>query len=322
MVNRRILSRFIPYIVLGLLAVTLPLFVPLPFVSLITKILIFGLLVMSLDLAVGYAGLWSFCHAALFGVAAYTTGILITKYDIVIFWLTAPSSILVAIIVAAIFGFIALRVSLVYFLLVTFALGQLVYGIAVRWQDMTGGGFGLPNIPYPNFGFGTWYSPGGMYYFVLVIFVISSLILYLITKSPFGISLQGIRENEVRMRALGYNTWLYKYIAFIISGLFAGVAGVLYAHYNGFVIPGNLDVSSSGLLWLMLIIGGTGTLWGALFGSFVILFLQYEISLFTPERWPLFLGAIFIASVMYLRGGIFPYLAKLWIKARQLYVKG
>lgn len=318
--NRNLLFRFAPQIIIGLFVLTLPTFASLPFVSLFTKIFIFGLLVMSLDLVVGYTGLWSFCHAALFGVAAYTTGILITEFNITYLWFTAPISILVAALIAAIVGLIALRTSFVYFLLVTFALGQLVYGVVIRLKDLTGGGFGLPNIPYPNFGF-DWYSPVGMYYFVLVIFMICAFALYRIIKSPFGISLQGIRENQLRMRALGYNTWLFKYVSFVISGAFAGVAGILFAYYNGLVTPENLDVTASGLLWLMLIIGGTGTLWGGLLGSFVILFLQYEISLFTPERWPLILGAVFIASVMYLHGGIFPYLSNLWDRVRKLYVK-
>jgi len=320
LVNQRIIFRAAPLIIIGFFAVILPFLTSLPIVSLVTKILIYALLVMSLDLVVGYAGLWSFCHPALFGVAAYTTAILITRYDIVSFWVTAPASVLMAMIVACIFGFIALRVSFVYFLLVTFALGQLVFGIVVRWRTMTGGATGISGIPYPNFGF-AWYSPNGMYYFVLVTFILCSFVLYLITKSPFGMSLTGIRENEIRMRVLGYDTWLYKYIAFVVSALFAGVAGVLYVHYNGLIVPENVAVNASGLIWVMLIMGGTGTLWGGLLGSFVIFYLQYEVSLYTPDRWPLILGVCFIASVMFLRGGVFLHLSKLWKKIRQCYVK-
>lgn len=311
-------SSFAPYIIIGLFVVALPFFADLPIISLVTKILIFGLLAMSLDILVGYSGLWSFCHAVFFGVGAYTTGILITRYDITSFWLSAPAGVLMAVLVAAIFGFVALRVSAIYFLLITFALGQLAYSVAMKWVALTGGRYGIVGIAYPDFFGFSWHSPIGLYYFILVVVIICALLLHLLTKSPFGASLQGIRESEIRMSALGYNTWLYKYLAFIIAGLFAGVAGVLYIHFKGSIHPSEVGVAMSGLLWLMLIIGGTGTLWGAIIGSGVISVLQYFISIFTPERWPLIMGACFIVSVMFLRRGIFPYLTSLLMKVRQI----
>ena len=305
--------------IIGLFVVW-PLFAPLYIVSLLTKVLIFGLLVMSLDLLVGFSGLWSFCQAALFGVAAYTTGLLITRYGVTSFWLSAPAGLLMAMFAAAAIGVISLRVSAVYFLLITFALGQLIYGVAVRWRSIAGD-IGLTGVPYPALGFFSWDSPIGMYYFVLIAVLLCALALYLITKSPFGLSLQGIRDNETRMRSLGYNTWLYKFLSFVIGGGFAGVAGILYIHYNGLITPVDINMSASGFLWLMLIIGGAGTLWGALLGSCVIISLQYFISILTPERWPLFIGASFIASVIFLRGGIFRYLLNLWENVRPSYVK-
>lgn len=323
MVGKEQVFRFAVYVIIGIFAATLPLFTALPIVSLATKILIFALLAMSLDLLVGYSGLWSFCQAALFGVAAYTTGILITQYDIRSLWLSAPAGVLAAVFASAIIGLIALRVSDVYFLLITLALGQLVFGVAMRWRGVTGGYKGLVGVPYPDFGFSPPISmyPIGMYYFVLIVFIICLLLLHLITKSPFGVSLQGIREKEVRMKCLGYNTWLRKYVSFFISGVFAGVAGILYVHYNGLIAPIDIDARASGFLWLMLIIGGTGTLWGALVGSSVILSLEYIVSILTPERWPLIVGALFIVGVMSFRRGIFPYLSNLWQKVPEFYVK-
>jgi branched-chain amino acid transport system permease protein len=272
---------------------------------------------------VGYSGLWSFCPAALFGVSAYTTGVLITRYDIASFWLSAPAGALAALIASGIIGLIALRVSTVYFLLITLALGQLVFAVAMRWRGVTGGSKGLAGVPYPDFGFSPPIGmyPIGMYYFVLIVFILCFFLLNLITKSPFGVSLQGIREKEVRMICLGYNTWLHKYLSFLISGVFAGVAGILYVHYNGLVAPIDIDAPASGFLWLMLIIGGTGTLWGALVGTSVILSLEYIISMYTPERWPLIVGTLFIVSVMSFRRGIFPYLSTLWLKVTEFYVK-
>jgi branched-chain amino acid transport system permease protein len=307
--------RLALFIVIALFLTAAPPFIGLTYVSLLTKFIIFALLAMSLDIIFGYTGLWSFGHAALFGVGAYTTGILIIHYGITSFWLSAPAGILMATLVAAIFGVIALRVSGLYFLIVTLALGQLIYGIVMEWGPMTGGYDGLWNVPPPDIGIT--FTSLSYYYFTLVIVAICAFVLYLITKSPFGHSLQGIRESETRMRCLGYNTWLYKFIAFIIGGLFAGVAGVLYVHFNGAVCPANVGLASSGIVMLMLIIGGSGRLWGAVIGSVVFLSLEYFVSLFTPARWPLIMGASFIGVAMLLRGGLWPHINRLWGRANQ-----
>ncbi len=286
-------------------------------VSLLTKILIFGLLAMSLDLVFGYVGLWSFAHAALFGVSAYAAAIFVIHYHITSFWIVLPGGMFVAGIVAGIFGFIALRVSAIYFLLITLALGQLVFGIVTTFRRLTGGSNGLAGIQYPDLTFPflpAALSSTGFYYLTLIIFVVCAFVLYTLLNSPFGYSLRGIRENESRMRGLGYNTWLIKFTAFIVSGLFAGVAGVLYVHFNGIIAPGDVGVMASGAVMLMVIIGGAGTLWGALIGSVVILSLQHFIGLIIPERWPLVMGICFALVVICLRGGIFPYLHILWRK--------
>lgn len=313
MLDKKRLSSLILYAAIGLFLVVAPQFMGAAPVGLLTKFLIFGLLAMSLDIIFGYTGLWSFGHAALFGVGAYTAGILANTLGVTSFWLTAPAGILMAALTAAVFGLIALRVSGLYFLIVTLALGQLIYGIAMQWKSVTGGYDGLWNVPFPpDIGFS--FSSLNYYYFTLIVVALCTFIMYLITKSPFGYSLQGIRENETRMRCLGYNTWLHKYIAFIIGGLFAGVSGVVYLHYNAIINPQDVSLSASGMIMLMLIIGGSGRLWGAIIGSVVFLSLQYFVSLFTPERWPLIMGAGFIAVAMLLRGGIWPYLVKLWQK--------
>ena len=214
-----------------------------------------------------------------------------TRFGIIDFWVTAPGSILTATLVAAIFGFIALRVSGIYFLLVTLALGEVVYHTAVRWTDFFGGSNGIIGIPYPGF----CGSPVAFYYFVSGVWILCVSFLYCLTKSPFGNSLQGIRENETRMECLGYNVWLRKYVSFVISGALAGVAGVLYVHFNGLISPSSVGLDASGLLWLMLIIGGVGTLWGGLAGCVLILCIQYFVSSISPLRWPLILGVFFVA---------------------------
>lgn len=304
--------HFTPALVILAFLFAGPFLIGTALVSLLTKILIFALMAMSLDLTFGYTGLWSFGHAALFGVAAYTNGVLIKHYGITSFWLAAPSGVMMGVIASAIFGLIALRVSGIYFLLITFALGQLVYSIGIKWIAMTGGSDGLRGIPYPVLGFS--FSPISFYYFTLVIFGLCAFAMYAIVKSPFGYGLQGIRENETRMRVLGYNTWLHKYVAFVTSGLFGGVAGILYIHFNGLITPASVGMAASGLATIMIIIGGRGTLWGAMIGSGTVFILEYFISMFTPERWPAVLGACFIAAVLFARGGILVKLNALWAK--------
>jgi branched-chain amino acid transport system permease protein len=316
-VRKKGLVRFIPLAVVGAYLLTLPIYSDLSIVGLTTKILIFGLLVMSLDLLVGFTGLSAFGHAAFFGIAAYTVAVLSKHFEITSFWLAAPAGILMATFAAGLFGLVALRVSGVYFLLITLAMGQLVFGIVHTsvgpLGKITGGSDGLGGVSFPEI-LGYAFEAETYYYLCLVAVVACSLLLLRITRSPFGYGLQGIRENETRARALGYNTWLYQYIAFVVGGFFAGIAGVLYVYYNGFVSPEAVGIGASGLLWLMLILGGSGTLWGGMIGAAAILVLQYFVGGFTPERWPLILGVCFVAVIMFYRGGILPQLTKLWSK--------
>jgi branched-chain amino acid transport system permease protein len=310
---REQLIRFTPYIASGIILVILPLVLPTYFHSLLTKILIFAIFAMSLDIIMGYTGLPSLGHAAFLGVAGYTVSILLVLHGIDNFWIIAPLGILAATIAAAILGIIALRVSGIYFLLVTFALGMLLFSMALKWYWLTRGSEGLPMVAYPELGLPwlTW-NYTSFYYFVFIFFVICFFLMHRLVNSPFGHALQGIRENETRMRALGYNTWLYKYVAFIIAGLFAGVAGVLFPYYAKVMMPYSVGFTYSALVMLICIIGGLGTLWGPVVGAVAIILLEYFSSLYIPDRWPLVLGGAFAITVMFLRGGIAPHLIKLW----------
>lgn len=287
-------------------------FLSTAYISLITKILIFALLAMSLDLIYGYAGMWSFGQAGLFGIGAYTTGILIKIVGISSFWGVLPLTLITCCVLSAIFGFVALRVRGLYFLIVTVALGQLIFGVAMKWSGVTGGYNGLSGVPYPNIGASFSFGPVSFYYFVFVIAVVCFAILYLIVRSPFGYSLRGIRDAELRMRCLGYNTWLHKYIAFIISGVLAGIAGMLFVYFNGVIGPADIGLTASGEIMLMVMLGGSGTLWGATTGATLFLVFKYFISLVTPARWPLIIGVLFIVVVMFLRGGVWPRLSSLF----------
>jgi branched-chain amino acid transport system permease protein len=311
---------FAPYIGFGLLLLVLPPILPTYFLNMLTKVLIFAIFAMSLDLILGYTGLPSLGHAAFLGVAGYAVGILMVRYGIESIWLVIPLAILVAGFVAAITGYISLRVSGVYFLLVTLAFGELLSIVALKWRAMTGGTDGLTGIGYPLLGIpGFTWTSSSFYYLVFIAFVICFILLYLITRSSFGRALVGIRENESRMQSLGYNTWAHKYIAFIIAGIFAGVAGALFAPFYGIMVPTNLGITTSALVMLMVIIGGAGTLFGPIIGAALIVLLEHFASIYSPERWPLVLGGVFVLCVLFMRGGVGPYLSRLWQKVRFQY---
>src|SRR3954467_1750044 len=198
---------------------------------LITRALAFSIVVMSLDILLGYTGLASLGQAAYLAVGAYATAILATRYHIGLgwdFWLVLLIGMLLGAALAAVFGLFAIRASGVYFLMITLALGQCVWGLAYRWNSLTGGDNGINMRERPKFGIDLSYDVT-FFYVVLALFAASLLLMYVLVRSPFGKTLMGIRERELRMRILGYNTWLHKYLAFIIAGGFGGLAGVLWA---------------------------------------------------------------------------------------------
>jgi branched-chain amino acid transport system permease protein len=286
-----------------------------------TRFLVFALFAMSYNIVFGYAGLLSLGHAAFFGAGGYTVALLKLHYNVDLFWISAPLGILVATLIAALFGIIALRASGMYFLLVTFALGQMLYSLAwnVKWLNSKGmqgiTGIALPDLGIPGFTLDTtWY-----YYMVLMFFGISSVLLYRLVHSPYGVALVGIRAGEARMEAVGYNVWLYKFTAFVISGAFAGLAGVLFTYYNFFVSPNHLGIATSFLPMVMAIMGGLGTFMGPVIGAAVFIFVENFASIISPQRWPLVLGALFVLTVIFAREGIGVYLWSFWKKVSHSY---
>jgi branched-chain amino acid transport system permease protein len=320
---RQHLLSWAPYVIIGLIAIMLPPFGGAYIQGMIAKVLIFGIFAMSLNLLLGYSGLFSLGHAAFFGVGGYTAGLLITRYGVTSFWAILFATLLVAVIFAAILGIIALRLRGVYFLLVTMAFGELLYGIAVKWRNMTGGSDGLAGISYPELGLpGITMNATSYYYLVLVVAIVCFFLMYKVASSPFGQALQGIREDGGRMQALGYNIWLHQYIIYIVAGVFAAIAGLLFAHENRFISPGHLGLTNSVFVMLMVIIGSTNTVFGPILGAAVIVLLEHFIGIAIPARWPLILGCVFVLSVMFFRAGIGIYLADLWNKTRLKYSHG
>jgi branched-chain amino acid transport system permease protein len=271
--------------------------------GLLTKMLIFAIFAMSLNLILGYGGLPSLGHAAYFGVAAYTIGLLALR-GVTNFWLGIAAALAVATATAALFGLLALRTQGAYLLMITLALAQVLWGIAFGWRSFTGGDDGLAGVPRPAAGLPWSLSDGArFYYLVIIVFAATSALLALVVRSPFGRALVGIRESERRMEVLGYNTWAHKYVAFVLAGALAGVAGILFVYYNGFVSPAYLSVVLSATGLIMVILGGAGTLLGPALGSGLIVFLENAISAYT-QRWLLVLGLIYIAVTLFAPGGL------------------
>ena len=229
-------------------------------ILLATRAFAFSILVMSLDLLLGFTGLASLGQAAYLGVGAYLTAILAARYQVGLgydFWLVIVFGMLGAAVLAALFGLLATRATGVYFLMITLALGQCVWGLAYRWNSLTGGDNGINLQHRPKFGIDL-ANPVTFFYVVFGFFAVSLLVLYTIVRSPFGRSLVGIREHESRMKILGYNTWLHKYLAFVIAGAFGGLSGVLWAHTAGIVSPENVVLTTSVDALLMAVLGGAG----------------------------------------------------------------
>ena len=274
-------------------------------ILLITRALILGILAMSLDLLLGFTGLASLGQAAYLGLGAYLTAILATKYQFGLgwsFWLVIVFGIAIGAVTAALFGLFAMRASGVYFLMITLALGQCVWGLAYRWNSLTGGDNGI-NLPRrPTFGIQL-SDDVTFFYVVFGFFVFSLLLLYVLVESPFGRSLVGIREREIRMRILGYNTWLHKYLAFVIAGGFGGLAGVLWAHANGQVSPEDVVLTTSVDALLMVVLGGSGTLVGGAIGAGIVVFMREYLSTLVPW-WQYALGGVYVVTILYLPEGV------------------
>ncbi len=271
--------------------------------ALLTQAVIYAVLAMSLDLILGYIGLSSLGHAAYLGIGAYSVGILATRHG-ASFWITLTVGVVLATAVAGIFGLVALRATGVYFLMITLALGMVVWGLAHRWVTLTQGDNGISGVPRPNLGLPWSFSSGiPFYYLALVGFFLALFVLRRVVTSPFGQTLVGIRESESRMRTLGYHVWLHKYLGCVIAGGIGGFAGVLWAYYNGFVSPMDLQLATSVEVLLMVALGGRGTLLGPALGAGIIVFLKNLVSVYT-HRWLLILGAVYIATIVYAPEGL------------------
>ena len=277
------------------------------------KIMIMAIFALSLDLLVGHTGLVSLGHAAYFGVAAYVLALISPKYEAANLWLTLPTAIAAAALVALLIGYLVVRTGGVYFIMVTLAFAQMIYAL-FHDTKIAGGSDGIyiavrPELKLAGFKPLDLESPSEFYYFALLLLVSVYFFLNRVLHASFGRALAGIRVNEQRMRSIGYPVFAYKLGAFVLAGALAGLAGYLAACQFGFVNPDILAWHQSGIVLMMIILGGMGRLHGAVIGAFAYVFLQEIFS--TPavlgvyaKHWQLAMGALIVAIVLLLPHGI------------------
>ena len=277
------------------------------YTELVTKVMILAIFALSLDLLVGYTGLVSFGHAAYYGVGAYVLGLMAPKYEAASLWLTLPAAVAIAGTAALAVGAFVVRVKGIYFIMVTLAFAQMFYFV---FHDTTfgRGSDGISMNFKPSAAIGSFVpfdfaNAAHVYYFVLVLLVMVFVFLRLLLRSTFGRALQGIKSNEHRMRSLGFPVYLYKLASFAVAGALAGLAGYLSALQFGFVNPELLSWHQSGNVLLMLILGGQGSLYGAVVGAFAFVAME-EIYSSVTTHWQLLLGGTIILLVIFLPGGL------------------
>jgi branched-chain amino acid transport system permease protein len=268
------------------------------YINVATQMLIYAVLALGLNVLVGYAGLVTLGHAGLFGIAAYAGATLINAGHGHI--VVAIGALVATLAATAMFAVLALRGTGLGFVMITVALGQIVWGVAYRWISLTNGDNGISISARPSpFGLSLT-SADAFYWATLVVFLIAAAAMAIFVASPFGAAVRGTRDQPRRMTALGYNVWLTRFLAFLFSGFWSGVAGLLYLYYNQFVSPQTVALSSSAEALLMVIAGGTATLLGPIAGAVLVIVMKDV------------LGAIFVVIVIFMPEGLVPGSVRLW----------
>jgi branched-chain amino acid transport system permease protein len=280
------------------------------YVNLASQILIAALFASSLNLLVGYAGLTSLGHAAFLGFSSYAAAWLFLKAG----WshaFIAPAALGATLLLAAIFGWIALRATGLGFLMLTLALSQVLWGVAYRWVSVTDGDNGMRGMTRP--------APLGLdledpmlfYYFALGVAVIALFLLIRFVQSPFGAAVRGTRDQPRRMSALGYDVWAIRWLVYVYAAFWAAVAGLLYIYYNKYIHPTALSLTSSAEGLLSVIAGGAGTLAGPIVGAAIVVLLKNYVSAYV-ERWNMLLGFVFVFIVIFMPEGLVPGIRRWW----------
>jgi branched-chain amino acid transport system permease protein len=297
------------------LLIAAPLILPPFWGRFLTEILIWGLLAMSSDILIGYTGMISFGHSAFFGLGIYGTAAALLLVDPPNLFLAILFGLVASGLVAAVVAYFSTRLQDIYFAITTLIFSQIFYVVIFTWTSVTGGENGLaftrPGLGIPGL-YVVRFTPEMMHWFVLAVVAGSYLLLRRITQSPFGTVLQSIRENEARTRAIGYHVEHYKVVSVMISGLFAGLAGVLYALQNQFAAPDFVFFLVSGETVIFNVMGGIGTLVGPIVGAGFVLLLREALSRFFTEYYLIPVGIIFIAMVIFLPQGLLGFMRR-WL---------
>jgi branched-chain amino acid transport system permease protein len=273
------------------------------YVNIASQILLYAIFALGLNVLVGYAGLVSLGHAGLFGIAAYIVAYLLASghgHALAIVAALAGS-----LSVTACFAALSLRATGISFIMITLALGEIIWGLAYRWISLTNGdnGISVASRPAP---FGLALGDARHFYVAtLVVFLLAVAASAIFVRSPLGAALCGTRDQPRRMNALGYHVWLIRFWAFMFSGLLTSVAGILFVYYNEFISPQALALTASAEGLLMVISGGAGTLLGPIVGAALVVIVKNVVSAYV-ERWNFMLGAIFVTIVVFMPEGLVP----------------
>ena len=313
-------KAFFQLLILFIIVLLWPHIIPLigGYDGLAIEMVIFAIFAMGFNLLLGYTGILSFGHAAFFGLAGYAMGLILIHLKIPIL-LGMLFGIALSTVTAVLIGLLIIRKTGIYFAMLTIAFGQMFFFIASRWKDFTGGEDGLTNIPRDVVGIPGLFSipivePLQFYYFVAVIFILAAIVKYKLIHSHFGQVLKTIRENETRARMVGYNVQRYKLASFIISAIYAAVAGTLYGLFLNYMFPQTLDWIRSGDVVIMALVGGMGTFFGPIIGAGVIVALRVLVSIYAKIGglvfWQFFMGIIFLIFVLFFPKGIWGFFEK------------
>ena len=298
-------------IVLVLMLALAPLILPHFFLQLLTEIAIVGLFATAFNLLMGFGGMVSFGHAAYFALGAYTAALLVKRVGMPML-LALPAAPLVAGLGALLFGCFIVRLTHTYFAMLSLAFAQIVFTVIFKWKSLTGGDDGLLDVWPPSF----LKSPVAYYYFALAVVGLGLLALRAVVASPFGYALRAVRENPRRARFIGINVRRHQLLAFGISGVFSGLAGGLFAFYNGSVFPDFAYFTKSFEPLVVALLGGVQSFFGPLAGAFGFKVLEWLVSRQWPIYWPLFLGAIVIAVIVVLPQGFVGLVGgRLWTRS-------
>ena len=305
--RRSVTTYWIGFAIILAFLTAAPLVLPAFWRRFVTEILIWGLLAMSSDILIGYTGMVSFGHSAFFGLGMYGAAAALLAVKPANLWLALMCGLAAAAAVAVFVAFFATRLRDIYFAITTLVFSQIFYVIIFTWTEVTGGENGLnfsrPALSIPGL-FSVPFTTETLHWFVLAVVAVSFLILRRVTQSPFGMVLQAIRENEPRARAIGYSVERYKIVAVMLSGLFAGLAGVLYAVQNKFAAPDFVFFLVSGEVVIFNVMGGMGTLVGPVVGAAFFLLLREGLSRYFTEYYLIPVGIIFTAMVIFMPQGI------------------